>query len=437
VQAETAKFQLAATQTAGMVSARLQALGVYFTLSINAHPTTTTMSGALDEALATAVREKRVPGIAAVALNRDGTIIFKDSWGTVNIDDPNSATVTPTTKMPIASMLKVVVAVAALQLVEQGKLCLDDLVEDYIPWWKNITVLDGFTPDGEPMLRPPKSKATVLQLLTHTAGPGYYFVSEKLVKFEAWAGLPPQFSADPLNPEPLVSDPGTGSYYGTSNDFLAHIVSAISGTPIGTYIEQHILAPLGIHHSDIRTEMHFHRRLSDGSIISTPPNTTSPPPSHLIYSLDDYATVLLALINYGTHPTLGATILQPSTVRDYIFADLFPSSLTSPPTESAPPIGLFITADPSQTNTGEFLPGVSKGWSAAFMLNNKDVKGGRKKGSGARGGIFNLYFWVDLEAGKLGLVFTNLLPFLDPVVLELFRKLEGFVYGEDSKGGCE
>ena len=53
------------------------------------------------------------------------------------------------------------------------------------------------------------------------------------------------------------------------------------------------------------------------------------------------------------------------------------------------------------------------------------------------GGIFNLYYWVDLEVGKLGLVFTNLLPFLHPVVLELFGRLEGFVYGEGSGGSYD
>ncbi|KAK0638585.1 beta-lactamase/transpeptidase-like protein [Cercophora newfieldiana] len=368
------------------------------------------MSEAVDKAFAAAVREKRVPGIATVALNRDGSVIYKNSWGTVNINDPTSAPVTSTTKMEIASMLKAFISVAALQLLEQGKFSLDDLVEEYIPSWTNISVLDGFTPDGEPILRPPKTKATILQLFTHTAGPGYWFTSENLNRFERWAGTLPQVAPDPVDPEPLIADPGTGWFYGTSNDYLGHIVETISGVSLTTYLNQHIFTPLGIQKPTvIPTEMHAHRRLPNGTITSQPPNATNILPSYLLSSLDEYAAFLLALINHGTHPTLGTTILQPSTVKNYVFTDLFPLSLTSPEPYTGPTIG----------------------WSAAFLVNNQDVKGRRSKGSGAWGGIYNLYYWVDLEAGKLGLVFTNLLPFLDPVVLDLFGKLEEFVYGCD------
>jgi len=407
-----------------MVSTRLLVLGAV-ALSTTAHPTNATMAGPLDEAFATAVREKRIPGIAAVALNRDGSVIYKNSWGTINIDDPSSAPVTSTTRMEIASMLKALVTVAALQLVEQRKLCLDDLVEDHIPSWKNISVLDGFSADGEPILRPPKTKATVLQLFTHTSGAGYFFLSKNLTRFNHWAGKPPQFGADPLHPEPLVADPGTGWFYGTSIDYLSHIISAISGIPINTYLDQHILEPLGIQNSDLPSiaDMHAHRRLPNGTIISSPPTATTAP----ISTLDDYATFLLALINHGTHPTLGTTILQPSTVKQYLFTDLIPATLTSP-SERPPAIGVIQSVNPTQSNDGEFLLGTPKGWSASFLLNNEEVQGGRSKGSGAWGGIYNLYYWVDLEAGKLGVVFTNLLPFLDPVTLELFGKLEGFAY---------
>jgi hypothetical protein len=60
-----------------------------------------------------------------------------------------------------------------------------------------------------------------------------------------------------------------------------------------------------------------------------------------------------------------------------------------------------------------------------FLINNENVPGRRSKGSGAWAGMFNLYDCVDPRAGKLGVVFTNLLPFLDPTVLGLFNKVGG------------
>jgi len=76
----------------------------------------------------------------------------------------------------------------------------------------------------------------------------------------------------------------------------------------------------------------------------------------------------------------------------------------------------------------EFLAGVLKGWTASFLTNKEDIPQRRKAGSGAWAGINNLYYWVDLKSGKLGAVFTNLQPFVDPEVLGLFDKLEGLVY---------
>src|SRR5680860_1757790 len=81
--------------------------------------------------------------------------------------------VTPDTMFRIASMTKMVATVAALQQVERGNLDLDEPVEKYVPQFAELQVLEGF--DGDtPRLRPPASKATVRQLVTHTSGLAYW-----------------------------------------------------------------------------------------------------------------------------------------------------------------------------------------------------------------------------------------------------------------------
>ncbi len=421
-----------------MVSTRLFVLGA-LALGASALPAkracdqASSLSVSLDDAFSTAVREKRVPGIAALALNRDGAVIYKNSWGTVNINDPSSAPINSTTKMPIASMTKSVVSVAALQLIEQEKLSFDDLVEDYIPSFMNITVLDGFTADGEPILRAPKTKATVLHLFTHTAGQGYWFINENIAKYNVWATK--QATAQPA---PLASDPGTGWFYGSSIDTIGNIVESISGLRLDDYIEHNIFKPLGIKNSGLITaEIYTHRRQADGTITAVAPAPVSPTATpggggYLISTIDDYSTYLLTLINWGTHPQTGASILKPSTIKKYVFTDLIPLAIAGDGTcdfkQKGDPVGVWNSNNQTVSLSGEFLEGTPKGWSTSFLINNEDIPGRRRAGSGAWAGINNLFYWVDLKAGKLGVVFTNLQPFLDPLVLELYDKLEAFVY---------
>lgn len=387
---------------------------------------------AVDDAFSKAVREKRVPGIAAFALNRDGAVLYNNSWGTVDLNDPKSAPVTSKTRMQIASMTKSVVSIAALQLIEQGKLSIDDYVEDHYPAWKNVSVLDGWTAEGEPILRAPKTKAKIVHLFTHTVGLGYAFIHNDTNKYAVWA-------AKQTNPPrtPILAEPGQGWFYGESMDILGFVVEAISGQPLDQFFEYNIFRPLGMKDIGlISPDIHAHQRLPNGKIESSPPATvkkTDPPAGgyFLTSTIEDYATYLLTLINWGTHPQTGVTILKSSTIRKYVFTDLAPLAIQTTACDYEPKgelVGHWNSVIPTTSNSIEFFPGQAKGWSTSFLINHEDQVGRRKAGSGTWAGINNLYYWVDLKSGKLGLVFTHLKPFLDPTVLGLFDKLEEFVY---------
>ena len=118
-----------------------------------------------------AVSKGSVHGIAAVVVDRNGPL-FHHAAGEAG----------ERTMFRNASMTKAVATTAALQLVEQGRLSLDATVESILPEFGQLQVLDGFDGD-KPRLRPPASKATVRQLMTHSAGLGYFFLNEKLMRY--------------------------------------------------------------------------------------------------------------------------------------------------------------------------------------------------------------------------------------------------------------
>lgn len=139
------------------------------------------MSSTIDKVLQDAVDTGAVPNAVAVAADRDG-VIYEGAAGprVAGSDQP----VTADTHYRIMSMTKIVATVAALQQVEKGSLDLDAPVDTYRPEFGDLQVLEGF--DGDtPRLRAPASRATVKQLITHTAGLGYWFWdAERAVGFQ-------------------------------------------------------------------------------------------------------------------------------------------------------------------------------------------------------------------------------------------------------------
>src|SRR5205809_6094465 len=134
---------------------------------------------AIDQLLTGAVENGTYEGVVATVVDRDG-VLYEGSAGTAN----------PDTMFRNASMTKAVATTAALQLLEQGQIALDQAVEE-IP--AEFAELQGLEADGS--LRPPASKATIRQLMTHTAGPGYFFLNEGLLTYCAPTACPAPLAA--------------------------------------------------------------------------------------------------------------------------------------------------------------------------------------------------------------------------------------------------
>src|SRR5260370_25664620 len=160
-----------------------------------------------------AVSNGAVHGIAAVVVDRSGPL-FHHAAGEAGQH----------AMFRNASMTKAVATTAALQFVEKGLLSLDAAVESILPEFGQLQVLDGFDGD-KPRLRPPASRATVRQLMTHSAGLGYFFFNEKLMRYHDLTGEPhPLTGLKRSLALPLVNDTGTAWQYATHPDLPSRII---------------------------------------------------------------------------------------------------------------------------------------------------------------------------------------------------------------------
>ena len=377
----------------------------------------------VDDVLQAAVERGDVPCVVAMAGDRDG-VVYEGAAGE---RAPGSGEpVTPDTMFRIASMTKMVTTVAALQLVEHGQLDLDDTIETYLPEFGELQVLEGF--DGDtPRLRPPASKATVRQLVTHTTGLSYWFWNADMVRWHEVTGTPDVLSGSmEIFTAPLVADPGTRFEYGINTDWLGRVVEAAGGLSLRDHVQQHILDPLGMTSTTFMMDdaqragcVPIHMRGDDGAWAATELDWSQEPEwwagGHGLYSTpNDYMRFQRMLLCGGTLD--GQKILERATVEAAFRNELgeldFPAAIE--------------TADPGSSH--DFIAGPGKKWGLGLLLNTSDTDGMRAAGSGAWAGIFNTHFWVDPASGVTGAIYCQTLPFAEPRVFGLYQDFERSLY---------
>jgi CubicO group peptidase (beta-lactamase class C family) len=328
----------------------------------------------------------------------------------------------------IASMTKAVTSVAAMQLVEQGRLKLDDPVPDIDPALSAPQVLEGFDASGAPRLRPAKRPITLKHLLTHTAGFSYEQWDANTVRHVKATGMPPTSSSRlAAFRMPLVFDPGERWEYGVNIDWVGLIVEAASGQKLDAYFREHIFSPLGMRDTGYVTtpeqrarQAHVHQREADGSLAPQPLETPFTPEfwpggGGLYSTAADYMAFLRALLHEGTLD--GARILRPETValmgRNHI---------------GAIEAGILKTTLPSRSVDVDFFPGSSLKWGLGYMINAAPGPNGRSAGTLTWAGIFNTHYWIDPTRRVAGLIMTQVLPFGDERAMRVYGQFERAVY---------
>jgi CubicO group peptidase (beta-lactamase class C family) len=328
----------------------------------------------------------------------------------------------------IASMTKAVTAAAGMQLVEQGKLSLNDPIGKVLPDLAAPQVLEGFDANGAPKLRPAKTPITLRHLMTHTAGFAYDMWNGDMVQYLEKTGTPGVTTCknDALK-TPLMTDPGTRWEYGTNIDFVGKAVEAASGKRLDAYLRDHLFTPLGMTDTGFRIGdaqrkrlVAMHSRGEDGSLATIPFELEQDPEFHMggggLYgTAGDYIKFTQMILNKGRGN--GQQLLKPETVA--LMAQNHIGELT---------MGKMTSAVAFATNDVDLYPDMAKKWGLSFLINTARTGEGRSAGSLAWAGLANTYFWIDPARDVAGVILMQLLPFADKKCLEAFAGFERGVY---------
>ncbi|MDF3074091.1 MAG: beta-lactamase family protein [Alphaproteobacteria bacterium] len=344
----------------------------------------------ITETLKADIAKGTLPG-AVVLIQRKGKAAYFESVGMI---DPQTKAAMPKDGIfRIYSMTKPLTSVAAMMLVEEGKMQLSDPVAKYLPVMKELQVgAEKPGADGKPMLEtaPAKRTMTVQDLLRHTSGLTYGFFGNSLVK-KSYASL---FEGEFDNTEhvarlaklPLHYEPGTIWDYSHSTDVLGAVVEKVSGKPLDVFFKERITGPLGMKdtaffvanandHSRVVEPFANDRSLGGGIEFFDPRQPTKwfSGGGGLMGTAADYARFLQMMLNGGSLD--GKRYLSPQTVR-YMTTDH---------------MGSVIKPGPL------YLPGAGYGFGLGFAVRLSDgvVPYAGSEGDYYWGGAGGTYFWVD------------------------------------------
>lgn len=378
------------------------------------------MSGfaTLDQTLRQTCNSGQVAGLVAMAASGD-KIIYSGAFGP---RQPGGPAMALDDIFWMASMTKAVTTLAALQLVERGKLALDAPIGPLVPELAQPSVLAGT------QLRPAKGHVTLRHLLTHTSGLAYDMWNGGYKAWLAKSGTPGMGGGRLAALKvPLMSDPGTRWAYSTGLDFAGRAVEAASGQRLDHYFRDHIFEPLGMKDTGFvltppqRPRIAaMHRRQPDGSLLHIPFEVNQAPEffsggGGLYGTAPDYLRFVQMILNRGRGP--GGQIVRPETIAMMVQNQI--GGLEVQP---------MFTAMPGVTNDVEFWPGMVKKWGLGFLLNMQQTPEGRAAGSLAWAGLGNCYYWIDPASDIAGVMMMQTLPFYDAQCLEAFRAFERAVY---------
>lgn len=395
-----------------------------------AHDTTTSVSpddalSNIGQVLRRPIEAGTIPGVVAMAADERG-MFYKGAFGRLSIDKPDPMTLDSVFR--IASMTKAVTGVAAMQLVEQGRIGLDQPMGDVLPVIQEVKVLEGFDASGSPRLRAPKVSVTLRHLLTHTSGYGYDTFNADLSRYIQVAGLPGIMTRknDALR-VPLLFDPGTAWEYGIGIDLVGKVVEAVAGQTLEAYFQQHIFNPLGMRDTSflVRDDMAprlvgTHARGPNGNPV--PIKFEAPPDPDffmggggLFSTAPDYLIFTRMLLAGGIVD--GVQILKPETMR--LMARNHVGEIE---------VSKVRSNNPAFALEVEPFPGQVKKFGLTFIINTKDVQGGRAAGSISWAGVHNTFFWIDLNRRIAAVIMMQILPGGDPRAVEILANFEQALY---------
>ena len=319
----------------------------------------------------------------------------------------------------IASMTKALGSVAALQLVERGKITLDEPLDDYLPEMSSRKIINE---NNE--IIDPKNSITLRHLLTHTAGFGYWFTSEKLSR---WNQLKEEINWNE-NYEPRLFEAGTTYMYGTNIDWVGRLVEKISGMNLEEYFKKFITGPLEMNSTwfnvpdELESLVVSSSYRENGELIKNKYQKRNKTSNYnagggLSSSPNDYGKFLACMLNHGEFK--GVKILNKETFE----------LMNSPQLNEFKTLHRYVPVGNVDTkprgDKDNFFDSYDN-WTLAWAYEENSIN--RPVGTGYWAGFFNTYFTIDFK-NEFALVYmTQILPFNDIHSYNLFTAYERLVY---------
>jgi CubicO group peptidase (beta-lactamase class C family) len=319
------------------------------------------------------------------------------------------------------SMTKLLTSVAALQLVEKGKIGLDDDLSSWMPEMTNIPILDK----GE--LSEAKKPITLRHLLTHTSGFGYACCTDsELANFD--------YSKWKYEDAPRRFESGTKFMYGTSLEWVGKLIEKISQSTLEDYFKENITNPLEMNRTFFNVPDSLQKfivsrgyRGQDGKQPMTEIKERIPKKNVTKFSGDDglwsspndYMKLLRCLLNYGTLNNV--VLLKKKTVEEMLKNQINNINMDSK--------GNYF--NPAYCCNLENFTTNSTKWGLAWAIDNDGKSYGRKPGTVFWGGMMNTYFYIDYKSGIASCIFTQHIPFNHKETTSIFDEFSRLVYSKN------
>ena len=369
---------------------------------------------------------KRTAGTVTLIL-RDGKVAYTSALGLA--DAEKNVPMRADTIFRIASQTKAVTTVAAMMLIEEGKLLLNDPVSRHIPAYRNTTVMvappANAAPDSPVSVVPARRPITVRDLMTHTSGVSYGGHAATRPLYRA-AGFDDWYFADKAEPigvwiEKLASlpfdqQPGEAYVYGYNTDILGHVVEKASGMSLDEFFRTRIFTPLKMHDTHFFLPPEKRERLAvnystgpDGTFVRAEdkgrfqgayvdgPRAAFSGGAGLLSTASDYARLLQMLLNGGELD--GARILSPKSVA-------------------------LMTSN----HVGSLYQQGNFGFGLGFEVTEHLGRSGRPGSVGefGWGGAYGTKYWVDPEEKLVVVFMTQLMP---SVRIDMQERIRALLYG--------
>ncbi|CAN9089903.1 unnamed protein product [Alternaria alternata] len=372
-----------------------------------------------------AIEDKILPGYALLAGDKDGKILYSGAKGVQSLVEGSTRPFQLDTICAIASMTKLMTAVAALKCVEEGLITLDEDVAKHLPSIGKYGIMTGFDDQkNEAVTVPHTTPITLRMLLSHTNGHEYDWFNPDLMKWRASRGETPWCgpTVEEKSTLPLLYEPGTSFRYGAGSDWAGKLVEKVSGKTLDAFMKEKIWTPLDIH--DITFYPKTRPDMEDRMATISTLNEQGEGPVADTNGFDVLfgATDCLGVLD--AFRALKPTLLSSSEAS---WTELFKPQLDK---KCKQEFNNYLKCSPLHTQyLGMCLPtDIEKQWSFAGMIVEQGQQGRMNPGTVFWGGVPSMTWYLDFEAGVCGVAFCQVIPPMSPSILKLHELFQRAMY---------